>query len=225
MSWKDIKIVSSYLITKYEIDKLERSLPRCINNYSDGEKWLISSERIVKVINDNIPSLSSKTILLGMVRYLRCFYFWCVQDWNNVEAEVDKGLKEDNRSAIFSMIKGFCYLQPLVNYNNPMLNVVFSNEETSSRKKLLTYAKLCFDEAHKNVNNEQMAIRAAIRWSNAWMFLQIGRKDKAEECAKQAWKLDGDDIGAGWKIWIQWLGRILKPEEHCQLLECFRKID
>ena len=137
MSWKDIKVVSSYIIAKYEIDKLERTLPRSLQNYSDGEKWLSTSERIIKLVSENIPSTSSKIVLLGMIRYLRCFYFWCVQDWNNVEIEVDEGLKEDKRSSIFYMIKGFCYLQPLVNLDNPMLNVVFSNEDMLNKKKLL----------------------------------------------------------------------------------------
>ena len=53
-------------------------------------------------------------------------------------------------------------------------------------------------------------------------FAQEKEVDMAEYVNK-AWNADGNNIGEGWQLWAQWMGRFIDPIDNLILLDHIKK--
>lgn len=205
-----------------EIGTLENNINKSQNNERLQKIWISLSERLIYLTKMNIKDENTKKITLGIIRYLRCLFFWNFQRWDELEYEVNVGIKEDADSSIYLMIKGFIYLRPLANAS--VLSEVGSEGSPFDKKKeLLSYAQKCFKKAIKKSKNNQNSINIAIKWTNAWMLLISGNIEKSKKCIIEVWSLE-EEFGEGWSLWMRWLGGIISEKDHIKLINCLKNI-
>lgn len=222
MTWASLKEATIWLSVSKEIDNLESSLHTVIKNKRNAKIWLSLSQRLVYLIENNIKDEHIYKATLGIVRYLRCLFFWSCKKWEDLENEVDTGLREDRSSAIYLMIKGFVYLQPIFNHSH-ISNLWPDDFPFDKRNTLFNYAKKCFSQANKKARPDQIAISVAIDWSLAWMCAYNNDNKGVNKYAEQAWEKDGLTLGSGWHLWICWLGALISDAEHMILINSIKK--
>ena len=209
-----------WLSISKEINTLENNINKSPDNERRQKLWLSLSERLIYLTKMNISDENTKKITLGIIRYLRCLFFWNCHRWDELEYEVNIGIKEDVDSSIYLMIKGFIYLRPLANPS--VVSEVWSEGFPFDKKKeLLAYAQKCFKKAIKKSNSNQGSINIAIKWTNAWMLLISGNIEKSEKCVLEVWSLE-ENFGEGWSLWMRWLGGIISEKEHIKLIKCLK---
>jgi len=222
MTWGSLKEATIWLSVSKEIDNLESSLHTVVKSKRNAKIWLSLSQRLVYLIKNNINDKHVYKATLGIVRYLRCLFFWSCERWEELEEEVNTGLKEDKSSAIYLMIKGFVYLQPLLNRSH-VSNLWPNDFPFDKRNSLFGYAKKCFNQATKKAMPDQNAIIVAIEWSLAWMCAYNSDNKGVNKYVEQAWKKDGFALGSGWHLWICWLGALISDTEHTILINSLKK--
>lgn len=216
MSWLSLQEAVIWLSISKEIDNLEKNIYKSINNERLGKVWISLSERLLYLVEKNIKDKLIKKTTLGIIRYLRCMFFWSTYQWEYLENEVDKGIKEDVDSSIYLMIKGFIYLRPLSHIS--AISEIWPNGFPYDKKKeLLSYAQKCFKAAIKKCKNDQESIVVAIKWANAWMLIQTDNLEKSKKCALEALEIE-NGFGQGWTLWMRWIGSVINENDHIKLI-------
>lgn len=216
---ESINKISNILFIGDSIDKLRSELPRASLNEHFEEEWIKQSEKIIFFCNNK--EIDDSTSIIQIVRYLRASFYWSKQDWSSYDREIIISLDECP-SAIFHILKAFYYIQPLTDIYLPFIDAVSLSQNPNLRNKILLLKKA--EAAFKNAeaiikDKEDKVLRSTIAWVRAWMAYKLKNKDVAIKYSKEAWKLDGCNLGEGWTFWAQWVGKITNPLDGLEMLE------
>ena len=220
MTYLYLKESIIWLAISKEINTLENNITRSLSSERLQKIWISLSERLIYLTRKNIRDEKTKLITLGIIRYLRCLFFWSSSRWDDLEYEVNVGIKEDANSAIYLMIKGFIYLRPLAS-TSAVSEVWNEGFPFDKKKELLSYAQKCLKKAIKKSNDNQKSINIAIKWANAWMLMKSDNIEKSKKCVMEALSLE-ENFGEGWSLWMRWLGSIVNENDHIKLINCLK---
>lgn len=223
-----IKSFNDWFFLSKMIFELQESLNQSAANNQKREIWLELSEKALFYCNRNFigTEVSFSEPALHIIRYLRCSLFWMTQDWDNFEKEIDIALKE-NYSPIFFIIRAFYSLYFLVDKN------MFSLDKSlnPSMFKMLRYknsfikeAEMYFNKALSEINKQKEPhLRSSILWGKSWILFKLKKEVDMAEYVNKAWNADGNNIGEGWQLWAQWMGRFIDPIDNLILLDHIKK--
>lgn len=211
-----------WLSISREINTLENNISKSLASDKMQKIWLSLSERLIYLTHKNITDEITKNITLGIIRYLRCLFFWSSNRWDDLEHEVNIGIKEDENSAIYLMIKGFIYLRPMA-HTSAVSEIWSEGFPFDKKKELFSYAQKCFKKAIKKSKENQKSIIIAIKWANAWMLLKSDNIEKSKKCVIEASNLE-EVFGEGWSLWMRWIGSIISEKDHIKLINCLKNV-
>lgn len=205
MSWEIVKEATDLLLTKSIVKDLEHRLLKK-EIYSKKTNWLKSSNYALNTISKNVYGNQVKKDLLKAVYYLRCVYYWKRKDMIELESELTNIVFEyfPNES-IFNLIQGSIYLRKVTNH---------LKDKTKNKKYIaenLNLSYLFLNKALKVTKDKDIMV--AISWNLVWMYHLSGKKEEMMKEILKIKKIEGEQLGAGWTLWISWLGDDLNDDE------------